>query len=260
MKYLWLVMLPALLLMQNSNAETAEEKGLNIAREANQRDLGWQDNQSVMRMVLRNRQGAESIRQIRSRALEVTGDGDKTLIVFESPLDVKGTSFLTHSHARQADDQWLFLPALRRVKRIGSANKSGPFMGSEFAYEDISSQELDKYTYKYIRDEKIDGRDTFVTEQYPQYEHSGYTRQVVWIDKQMYQPLKTEFYDRKNTLLKTLTFHDYKQYLGKYWRAHRLEMLNQQTGKSTTLTFSEFKFKNGFSNRDFDHNSLKRAR
>ncbi len=83
---------------------------------------------------------------------------------------------------------------------------------------------------------------------------------ITWLDKDTYSPLKIDFYDRKNSLLKTLTYHDYKQYLGKYWRADRMEMVNHITGKSTTLLWKDYKFGNGLSDRDFDKNSLKRAR
>jgi len=76
----------------------------------------------------------------------------------------------------------------------------------------------------------------------------------------MYQPLKVEFYDRKNSLLKTLTFEGYQQYLGQYWRPDSMKMVNHQNGKSTDLIFSNYTFNNGFTNRDFDRNSLKRAR
>jgi len=241
-------------------AETAEEKGFAIAVEADKRDQGWGDQATTMKMILRNSQGAESTREIRGKTLEVKGDGDKSLSIFDTPRDVKGTAFLSFTHALKSDEQWLYLPALKRVKRISSSNKSGPFMGSEFAYEDISSQEVEKYKYKFIKDDKIDGRDTFVIERFPQYKKSGYTRQITWIDKDMYQPLKIEFYDRKNSLLKTLTQHDYKKYLNKYWRPGRLEMVNHQTKKSTTLLWQSYKFKNGLSKRDFDRNSLKRAR
>ena len=241
-------------------AETPEEKGLAIAVEADKRDQGWGDQATISKMTLRNSQGAESTREIRGKALEVEGDGDKSLTIFDTPRDVKGTAFLSFTHTLKADEQWLFLPALKRVKRISSSNKSGPFMGSEFSYEDISSQEVGKYKYKFIKDDKFNGRDVFVMERYPQYKKSGYTKQVAWIDKNMYQPLKIEFYDRKKRLLKTLTQHDYKQYLNKFWRPSRLEMVNHQTGKSTTLLWTSYKFKNGFKNRDFDRNSLKRAR
>lgn len=133
-------------------------------------------------------------------------------------------------------------------------------MGSEFAYEDLSSQEIDKYTYKYLKDDTLDGRDVFVVERYPTYEHSGYTRQLVFVDKIMYQPLKVVFYDRKNALYKTLLFKDYHQYLDKYWRAGKMQMLNHQTGKSTDLIWVTIKFKTGLDESDFTKNSLKRAR
>ena len=121
-------------------AETAEEKGLAIAVEADNRDQGWGDQATTSKMILRNSQGAESTREIRGKALEVKGDGDKSLTIFDTPRDVKGTAFLSFTHTLKADEQWLYLPALKRVKRISSSNKSGPFMGSEFSYEDISSQ------------------------------------------------------------------------------------------------------------------------
>ena len=241
-------------------AQTAEEKGLAIAVEADKRDQGWSDQATVMKMILRNSQGDESHREIRGKALEVKGDGDKSISIFDTPRDVKGTAFLSFTHSLKADEQWLYLPALKRVKRISSSNKSGPFMGSEFAYEDISSTEVDKYKYKFIKDDKYNGRDVYIMERYPQYKHTGYTKQISWIDKEMYQPLKVEFYDRKKSLLKTLTQHDYKKYLDKFWRPGRLEMVNHQTGKSTTLVWSSYKFKNGFNSRDFDRNSLKRSR
>ncbi|WP_455221102.1 outer membrane lipoprotein-sorting protein [Kaarinaea lacus] len=243
-----------------ASAETPEEKGRAIAVEADKRDSGWKDQKSDLKMILRNRQGQETERNIRNKQLEVEGDGDKSMSIFDSPADVKGTAFLSYTHATKPDDQWLFLPALKRVKRISSNNKSGPFMGSEFAYEDITSQEIEKFTYKWIKDEAIEGRDAFVMERYPTYKHSGYTKQIAWIDKEMYQPLKIDFYDRKGDLLKTLTYHGYKQYLGKYWRPDRMEMVNHITKKSTTLLWENYSFDNGFTDRDFDKNSLKRAR
>jgi outer membrane lipoprotein-sorting protein len=173
-------------------AQTPEERGLAIAVEADRRDKGFGDSSATMKMILRNRQGDASTREVRVRTLEVEGDGDKSLSIFDSPADVKGTAFLTFSHVNSPDDQWLYLPALKRVKRIASKNKSGPFMGSEFAYEDISSDEVEKYTYKYLRDEALDGTDTFMIERYPVDRNSGYTRQVVWIDKQEYRPWKID--------------------------------------------------------------------
>ncbi len=246
------VVMPAL-------AETPEEKGLAIAVESERRNDGFGDTSATLLMILRNKQGGESKREIRNKTLEVSNDGDKSLIVFDEPKDVQGTALLTFTHKTADDDRWLYLPALKRVKRIASNNKSGPFMGSEFAYEDLGSQEVEKYTYKWLRDEKHDGKDCFVFERYPVHENSGYTRQVIWTDKAEYRPLKIEYFDRKQSLLKTLTLNGYEKYLGKYWRAAKLDMINHQTGKSTTLKFSDYKFKNGFESRDFDQSALQSA-
>lgn len=261
-----LFLMMGLVWAQTPEADTPEKKGLAIAEEADLRDVGFEDSVATMQMILRNRHGQESKREMRTKTLEQLDDGDKSLIVFDEPRDVKGTALLTYTHKIDADDQWLYLPALKRVKRIASNNKSGPFMGSEFAYEDLSSQEVEKYTYKYLRDEAFEGDDehagkaVFVIERYPVDEKSGYTRQIVWMDQDEYRVLKVDFYDRKDSLLKTLTLHEYGQYLDKHWRAGRMEMVNHQTGKSTTLTFNDYVFGNNFADRDFDRNSLRAAR
>jgi len=241
-------------------AQTPEERGLEIAVEADRRDTGFGDYTAELTMLLKNRQGEESTRYMRVKVLKQASAGDKSLTIFDRPRDVKGTAMLTFSHKTKPDDQRLYLPALKRVKRIASKNKSGPFMGSEFAYEDLASQEVEKYTYKHLRDETLDGQDCFVLERYPVDPNSGYTRQVVWIDKAEYRPLKIDFFDRKNTPLKTLTFRNYQQYLGQYWRADEMFMVNHQTGKSTLLAWKAYKFRNGLSDRDFNRNSLKRAK
>ena len=244
----------------SSEAKTPEEKGLAIALEADIRDSGFGDFEADLKMVLRNRHGQESKRSLRTRTLEVSGDGDKSLVIFDTPRDVKGTAFLSFTHKSGPDDQWLYLPALKRVKRIASNNKSGPFMGSEFAFEDIASQEVEKYTYKYLRDENVGGTDMLVVELYPVDKKSGYTRQVVWFDREHFRLMKIEFYDRKDDLLKTLTYDGYQKYLDQFWRADEMSMVNHQTGKSTVLVWERYAFAQGFSERDFDRNSLRRAR
>lgn len=247
-------------LLDAARAEVPGDKGLAIAREADRRDTGWGDERVNLKMILRNRHGEEAVRTVRRRAMEVEGDGDKSLVIFEDPADVDGTALLTYSHKQGDDDQWLYLPALKRVKRIASSNKSGPFVGSEFAYEDLSSQELEQYTYRYLGEEACGDFQCFVVERDPVDEDSGYTRHVAWIDQAEYRVRKVDFYDRKGALLKTLTYEGYSEYLGEYWRAERMHMVNHQTGKSTTLVFSDYAFRNGYGPRDFDRNSLARAR
>ena len=134
-------------------------------------------------------------------------------------------------------------------------------MGSEFAYEDLSSQEVEKYTYKWIRDEVYEGMDCYVIELYPvDKKNSGYTRQVTWVDKEHYRAWKIDFYDRKESLLKTLTSKSYQQYADKFWRPDEMNMINHQNGKSTSLVWTNYAFQSGLTESDFNKNSLKRAR
>jgi len=254
-----LVFLAAALPVQ---AQTPAEKGLEIAREIDRRDIGFGDSRVSLEMVLSHRNGQKSTRRLRIATLEVPDPdlGDKSLTVFDHPRDIKGTAFLSHTRILDPDDQWLFLPALKRVKRISSANKSGPFVGSEFAYEDLISFEVKKYRYKWLRNEACGALECSVTERYPLYENSGYSRQITWVDTNEFRIRKVEYYDRKSALLKTLVLSDFKQYLGQYWRPLRLEMTNQQTGKATTLAFAGYAFRGGLTARDFTANRLKRVR
>lgn len=246
-------------LTTSANAESPQQKGLRIAQEGDAKDTGFGDNTANMVMTLKNRAGKTSRRIIRIKTLEGRGDGDKSLSLFDEPADVKGTAMLTFSHGLKADDQWLYLSALKRVKRINSRNKSGPFMGSEFAFEDLGSQEIEKFKYKYLKEEACgQGWKCHVVERTPAYKYSGYTKQVTWIDTKEYRPVKTMFYDRKKSLLKTLNATGFKQYLGKFWRPSRMQMQNHQTGKSTTLDWTNYKFKTGLTKRDFNKKSLAR--
>jgi len=236
-----------------------QQKGLQIAKAADAKDTGFGDSTANMVMTLKNRAGKTSRRIIRIKTLEGKGDGDKSLSLFDQPQDVKGTAMLTFSHGLKPDDQWLYLPALKRVKRINSRNKSGPFMGSEFAFEDLGSQEVEKYKYKYLRNEKCGpGWTCTVTERIPAYKYSGYSKQLVWLDTKEYRPVKVMFYDRKNSLLKTLQATGFKKYLGRYWRPSTMNMINHQTGKSTVLQWTNYKFKTGLTARDFNKKAIAR--
>lgn len=217
-------------------AQTPAEEGLRITTENKAFNDGFGGEKSQMTMVLINAHGDKTVRKMSSVATEVSGDGDRSRIEFIEPADVRGTRMLTWSHGTKNDDQWLYLPSLKRVKRISSRSKSGSFMGSEFAYEDLGSQEIEKYTYKYLRDEQLAERKQWVIEQVPTDKRSGYSRQVAWIDQNYRQPTKIDFYDRKGAHLKTFRFADYKQF-GKWWRAMKIEAVNHQTKKRSNLTW-----------------------
>ncbi len=236
--------------------QTAEERGLQIAKAAEEADLGFGSSTVELKMTLKNKNGQTSERFLETNTLELTEDGDKSLIVFNSPKDVKGTATLTFTHKEGSDDQWLYLPSIARVKRISSNNKSGPFVGSEFAYEDLSSQEVEKYTYKFIAEEGSN----LIVEQDPVDPKSGYTRRLVTYNKDKgYRIEKIEFYDRKNALLKTLTYSGYQLYKGKFWRADTFNMVNHQSNKETILEFSNYDFDVSLTEDDFSQVALKRA-
>ena len=240
--------------------ETPEEKGLRIAREASARNEGFGDFTAEMTMVLRDRQGRESERQMRFKVLEVAGDGDKSLFVFDHPRDVQGTALLTHAHVNAQDEQWLYLPALKRVKRINASRRSGSFMGSEFSYEDMSPPEVEEYTYKYLRDEPCGELVCTVTEQVPLDQESGYSRKVLWQDTDELRTWKMELYDRKGSHLKTLTLANYELFVGRYWRAGEQEMVNHLTGASTVLKWRDFRFRNNLKDSEFTQPALRRVR
>ncbi|MDE0060353.1 MAG: outer membrane lipoprotein-sorting protein [Defluviicoccus sp.] len=240
--------------------ETPEEKGLRIAREASARNDGFGDFTAGMTMVLRDRQGRESVRQMRFNVLEVPGDGDKSLFVFDQPRHVRGTALLTHAHINTPDDQWLYLPALKRVKRISAARRSGSFMGSEFSYEDMSAPEVEEYAYKYLRDAPCGELTCTVIEQVPLDKRSGYSRKLIWQDTGELRTWRMDLYDRRGSHLKTLTLANYRQYLDRYWRAGEQKMVNHLTGAATVLKWTDFRFRTGLDGSQFTRSALLRAR
>jgi hypothetical protein len=256
------VLLCGLLASSYSYSATPEEKGFEIAAKSDRSDRGFGDSEVSLTMVLRNSAGQESSRKLSIATLEIQDEsvGDKSLVLFETPRDIKGTALLSHAKILEPDDQWLYLPALKRVKRISSANKSGPFVGSEFAFEDFTAIELNKFKYKYLRDEACGELQCAVVERFPQYKNSGYTKQVAWIDTTDYQVRKIEFYDRRGDPLKTLLLEDYREYAKGYWRAQKLSMVNLKTKKSTEMIYDEYKFGTGLKDKDFVKSKLKRLR
>lgn len=241
---------------------SAEDRGRAIAEEASRRDAGFGDSVAEITMTLTSADGRVRQRRLTWRMLEVPAkaEGDKSLVVFHEPRDIEGTAFLSVTNIGEPDDQWLYLPALKRVKRIAAANRSGSFMGSEFTYEDLLSDEVEKFDYRWLRDEPCALGDCFVLARRPRYPDSGYSRQIVWIDKGEYRTVKIDFYDLDGELQKTLTFADYRQYLGRFWRAQELTMVNYQTQKQTLLSFDDYELDTGLTDQDFDPSALDRLR
>lgn len=239
---------------------TPEEAGYAVAERHDRSDAGFGSQTAVLTMTLRDARGRTTVRNLRIDTFEKEGqgNGDRSLTRFFSPPDVEGTALLSHARILDPDDQWLYLPALRRVKRISSSNKSGPFVGSEFAFEDLTGSELGKYRYKHLGTFEYEGMTLHQIECVPLYERSGYTKLLIYYDDEHFQTRGIEFFDRGGNLFKTLTLTDYRQYEGQYWRPHRQEMTNHLTGKSTVLAYEGYEFGVDLNRRDFEPSALDR--
>ena len=244
-------------------AVPSADEGERIFAEVSRRDRGYGDQQASVSMQLKRKSGSTATRLMDIATLEVPNDGTRTMVTFNSPLDVKGTKVLTYSREANTpgnDEQWIFLPAFKRVKQISEANKATSFMGSEFTYEDINSLnvQLQEFSYRFVKSEVLDGTSCAVIERVPRYARSGYKRQLAWIDQSRFIVLKVEYYDQRDALQKTLTLGKFQQYLDSFWRAGEMVMTNHQSGDVTALTWSNYRFRTGLAANDVSAAALKR--
>ena len=164
--------------------------------------------------------------------------GDSYIIVLELPRDVAGTAVLAHANRKRTNDKWLYLPELKRVKRISSGGKTSSFAGSEFSYEDLSSPTVERCTYKWLRDEACPGQRSLtchVIARYPRGKSSDYSEQIVWLNNRQYRLFRTDFLSRSGGHVKRMSARNHRQYQGRFWLANTLAMTNLRTSKSTVM-------------------------
>lgn len=259
------MMLIALISVGSVNAKTKEskisasEKGVKIARDMKASNEGFIGEEAKMELILIDAKGTRITRVLKGLSKESKGDGDKSISIFLNPKDVKGTKMLTHSHKNEDDDQWLFLPSLRRVKRISSRAKSSSFMASEFSFEDLGSQEIEKYNFKLLEDANTDKKMTWKLERTPK-KKSGYSKMIMYVSKKYMNATKIEYYDRKSELLKVSTSSGWKNYKvsGKtLWRANKIHMINIQTKKESIFEWKTRKIGVALAERMFRKSALK---
>ncbi|WOE70243.1 outer membrane lipoprotein-sorting protein [Hydrogenimonas thermophila] len=232
------------------------QSGLEVAKKSYDMLSGYKSSVSEVTMVLKNSSGDENIRKLQIDKLEGS-DGDKSLITFLFPLDLKGTKLLSYEIIGKDDKQWLYLPSLNRVKRISSRNRSGSFMGSEFSYEDISSQNYKNYTYEAdVKDVEIGGKRYLKVVRIPKDKTSGYSKQIIFIDPKSYLAKFGEYYDKRGRLLKKVSFLEYVKIDGVY-RIKKIYMQNLQNRKSTILIWDKDRINAGLKTRDFSKRALK---
>lgn len=255
----YILLLVSSLSLAEDNLDSNKKKGLDISVRLKDSDSGWVDSTSNMQMLLKFSNGRSAKRDMKVKNLEVESDGDKSLMTFVSPKDVSGTSFLTYSHVSKEDDQWMYLPSFKRIKRISSKNKSGSFMGSEFSYEDLSSFEVSKYDFLYIGEETYQKEKCYIVESYPKNKFSGYSKLVSWINIEKMRTEKVEYYDKDGALLKILSVKKFSKLNEKFWRPVVSIMENKQSGNVTEMYWTNIKLKTGLVQSDFSKNALKRS-
>lgn len=213
--------------------------GREIMENVEDRDSG-DTTHALVGMRLTDRNGQVSERVIEQYGLETADDLIRNVIIFHRPASVEGTRFLTIENADRDDDQWIYLPALQRVRRIAASEGDSSFMGTDFTYDDLSPIELDDYSYELLREETFDGRPTYVVEMYPiDPDDSNYSRTIHWVDAERWVSLKIEFYDDSNDLLKTNLVTRMESVQG-YWTIINNTMENIQTGHKTELFVQRF--------------------
>lgn len=243
--FLAVAVLAAVLAGTASAASADLPDGDEVARRINARDEGVAVSRNA-RMEMTDRHGKTRVQETRGFRVYV-GEEKRTVLFYLSPKNVKDTAFLTFDYpeAGREDDQWLYLPALRKVRRISASNRGDYFLGTDFTYEDIKKEtkvSMDDYRRRTLREDAVDGHPVIVVEALPVSEEVarelGYSRVVRWVDSDIWMSRKTELWDVRGNPLKTIVTTDIRQVQG-IWTAHRFEVTNHKTGHSTILTFSD---------------------
>jgi hypothetical protein len=199
--------------------------------------------QVELTMVLINDKGQQRERRsVGLVKLQPNGVDSKLVVRFDTPADIKGTSFLQVEHIDGDDDLWIYLPALKKSRRLVANNKKDSFVGSDFSYGDISLPKVDQYRHSLLKTEKADGVDCFVVESVPASDavraNSGYSKKVTWVRNDNFVETKVEYYDLAGRLWKTQTVSRAEQVdpLKGRWFPLQREMVNHQNGHRTVIT------------------------
>ncbi len=252
----------ALLLALTLTSTSEELSGRQIIEQEEKQNKG-KDEFNEMSMKLVNDRGQERKRKVEYYRQTDADDNDKILMRFLEPADVKGVGLLTIEHSDRDDDQWLYLPALKKVRRISSADQTDNFMGTDFTYEDIRSEKYDEHEYKLVRSEVIDEKECYLIEALPatekQKKESGYSRREIWVRKDILLTVQIKFYDRKGELIKVETRKNIIEAAPNIYRPNFMEMKNLKTGHTTQLTFDRRRLNQGIPDRIFSERELKKG-
>jgi outer membrane lipoprotein-sorting protein len=223
------------------------------------------DESSTQTMTIVNSRGATRERQVTYVTKTDADDNRKMLIRFLAPANIAGTGFLSIEHGDRDDDRWLYLPAVRKTRRIAGSDKTDDFVGSQFTYEDLDSEQLALYDYTLTGSETVDGTDAWVVEAVAtdpkKIEDTAYGRRELWIGKEHHTLIRAKYYDKSGAYVKLFEASDVRQVRGsEKWRAYRMTMEDVQEGDKTILEVSEYVIDQGVSDAFFSERYLKRGR
>jgi outer membrane lipoprotein-sorting protein len=233
--------------------------GLEIMINEDERNRG-KDTTSTSVFRLINKRGQQRIRNTIYYWKDWYGkDGydERTLIFFASPPEVEGTGFLNWSYMdiNKDDDQWLYLPALKKIKRISGSDQEDSFMGTDFTFDDMGDRQVEEDVHTLIREEVFENRQCYVVQSVPKEKDYSYSKKIAWVDKDEWIPHKVEFHDRKARLLKILLFQWTK--VEEIWVTKRFDMSNIQTGHRTIIEIDEIKVNVGLEADFFTKRTLR---
>lgn len=215
------------------------------------------DSQTTMTMTLVNDKGQKRERSLNAFVKKYGKGNSKSILFFNSPADVKGTSFLVWSEEGKDDKQWLYMPALQRVKQISLSGRGESFMGSEFTYYDMGSHDIDEFSYTLMKEEPVDGELSYVIQVLPK-KPEFYSKAVVWVRKGNFIPIKADFYNMKGELEKQGKFTQVKNIQGINTPTHT-EMHNVKTDRTTILELSNILYDKGLKDDIFTERYMKRG-
>jgi len=265
LKYSLISGLFSMLLISGQALASDLPSGDEIAAQINKRDEGNAVSRNLLMEMTDNR-GKKRTRDTRSFR-KYYGEEKRTVLFYLSPSSVKDTGFLTFDYPQvgRDDDQWLYLPAMRKVRRISASNRGDYFLGTDFTYEDIKKESkvsIEDYTRTTLREELLDGVRTYVIESVPVNEDTakelGYGRIVQWVDADIWMVRKAEYQDVRGNALKTIYTRDIRQ-VQDIWTSHRLQATNHKTGHKTLFTFSDVDYQSGVKDSLFSQRTLKRG-
>ncbi|MBN1415688.1 MAG: outer membrane lipoprotein-sorting protein [Bacteroidales bacterium] len=216
------------------------------AREISEKSAGVIDYESmemVTTLKIYDAKGGERIRQV-TTATKKFGETNKTMIKIIGPPEVKGTAILIFDHENISDDMWIYIPAIRRTRRIVNTEKGRSFMGSEYTNIDMSKPNLDDFQYRILGTENYEGALCWKIESVCKNEtiedENGFSKKISYIQQGNYLCHKIEIYDLNGELHKTQYIRQYKkQPSGKYF-AYHMEMKNEQNGRKSVLIVDKF--------------------